>query len=270
MKYSINITETILVTMLVIFSLNSCYVPGQTGIPISRQEENIYYIPSTPVSTTLLEKNDINFNLLRSSSEKFTALEFQGAYLPTKKIGIITAYTNALNKDGKQKYMNFNRFELGAGYLKSLPNNWRFETYAGGGFGRVENYHVTGTSQSNLGIFFFQPAFGVTSKNKLVSFDMISKFSGIKFNVKDSAFDTYQEIHSGYQLASLYTTPFNLMWEPALIFKAGWQNFLFHLSYTNSVNFSNRNLYQSKGNIALGISFRFNTAEKTTSSDVIE
>jgi hypothetical protein len=194
----------------------------------------------------------------------------QGAYLPTKNIGIITGYTNASNKDGRQKYMNFNRFELGAGYLKSLPNNWRFETYAGGGFGRVKNYHVTGTSQSNLGIFFFQPAFGVTSKNKLVSFDMISKFSGIKFNVKDSAFDTYKEYHSGYQITSLYAKPFNLMWEPALIFKAGWQSFFFHLSYTNSVNLTIRDLNQSKGNIAVGISFHFNPTEKKSGSVVEE
>lgn len=258
MRNLINVLNIISIAVGIIFSFNSCYVTTTTGIPIERQKENIYYVPSTPVSTTLLEKNEINFNLLRSSSSKFTGLEVQGAYLPSNHIGIIAGFNHASNKDPIETYMKFNRFELGAGYLASLPNNCHFETHVGGGFGKATNYHATGLSKTNLGIFFIQPAVGFYNKPKTVSFDIVSKFSGVKFNVMDTSFQTNDEPFSALQLKKLNDKPFNLMWEPALIFRAGWQNILFHVSYTSSLNLTNSDLNQSKGNIALGISFHFN------------
>jgi hypothetical protein len=74
MKHLIKVVNLTLFTIAIISALSSCYPATQIGIPLERQKENIYYIPSTPVSTTLLETNDINFNLLRSSADKLLHL----------------------------------------------------------------------------------------------------------------------------------------------------------------------------------------------------
>jgi hypothetical protein len=82
--YSLAITTIVL--------LNSCY-PGPVYdpvyIPESRQKENVYYVTSAPNTQLLSEKNDLGFNLMRSGGSRFSGVEGQASYLPSKHLGLI-------------------------------------------------------------------------------------------------------------------------------------------------------------------------------------
>jgi hypothetical protein len=154
--------------------------------------------------------------------------------------------------------MTYKRFEMGAGYITALSRGWHFETYAGGGSGEINNYHHTGYSKIDVSNFFLQPAIAVTNVKKTVTLGFVSRFSGVNFSVKDTVFDSVAESFSSAQLKSLYDQPFHIMWEPGIIFRAGWKNFKFRTGYTFSADLTNPDLNRSTGKLSLGVSFQFN------------
>jgi hypothetical protein len=254
----------------VCFFLSSCYPASVSTDPYivteSRQKENIYYIPSAPNVPLLTEKNDINFNVIRVSESKFSGFDIQAAYLPTKHAGVTGSYSVAHNGGGTPDYMKYNRFELGAGYVTQFSRSLHFETYAGIGSGKITNWHYTGHSLINLTHFFLQPAIAVNNKSKIVQLSFVSRFTGVSFNVKDTSFSTARELFSTGQIKGLYEDPFHVLWEPGLIFRAGWKNFLFHAGYSFSTDLTNPDLYRAKGIFSAGFSLRFNTTKREVTS----
>lgn len=254
--------------MVICLLLSSCnivfYDPYPGKVPESRQKKNIYYVPSAPNTPLLTEKNDMDFNLLRSSGSEFSGIELQAAYLPAKHVGITGSYSLANNR-GSRNYMKSNRFELGAGYITKLSRGLHFETYAGAGSGKVANHHHTGLSKTNLTHLFVQPAIAFTNTKKSVTLGFVSRFSGVNFNVQDTSFNNDREMFSAKQVQSLYDQPFHIMWEPGIVLRAGWKKFLFHFSYSFSSDLTDPGLYRSKSNISLGLSLRFNAKAKETS-----
>jgi hypothetical protein len=244
----------------------SCYPLSITPDPYivskSRQKENVYYVPSSANTSLLCEKNDFSFNLVRTSGEKFDGVETQVAFLPAKHFGLIGSYSFANNKDGDMDYMKFNRFELGAGYIKQISKWFLLETYGGVGKGKITNTHYTGFSKENLTHLFLQPAVAVNNEKKTVQFAFVSKFSAVNFNVTDTAFNTDREPFSTAQLASLDEEPFHIIWEPGFIFRFGWKHVLFHTGYNFSSDITNHNLYRPKGILSIGFSLQLNTSKQ--------
>jgi hypothetical protein len=245
--------------------LDSC-TPYPTAtpdvVPDWRQKENIYYVPSSPNTQLLSEKNDIGFNLVASASSKFSGVETQASFLPAKHIGLIAGYSSGKN-DAAETYMKFHKLEAGIGYITPLSQEWHFEAYGGAGTGKIDNTHATGYSKIRLTNFFIQPALAVSSKKKTVQFGIVSKFSGVNFRA-DTAFDNAKEPYNTSQIISLHDQPFHVMWEPGLVFRAGWKNFLFHARYSLSTDLTNSQLHRATDNFSIGGSLRFNTAKKVT------
>jgi hypothetical protein len=243
--------------------LNSCY-PGPITEPYyvveSRQKENVYYVASTPNTQLLSEKNDLGFNLMRSGGSKFSGVECQVSYLPSKHLGLIAGYSSA-GTDGRHDYMKYHQFETGIGYIAHLSKEWHFETYGGFGSGKINNTHATGSSSINLTHFFLQPAIVVSNKNKTTQFAFVSRFAGVNFKA-DTTFNNDREQFSVSHIKSLYDNPFHIMWEPGFVFRFGWQNFLFHTGYSFSADLTNSNLYRANSNFSIGASLRFNTSNK--------
>ena len=158
--------------------------------------------------------------------------------------------------------MGYNRFELMSGYIKKIDNLWTFETYAGLGTGKITNYHYTGHSTIKPDHYFIQPAITVGNDNKTVQLVFASRFAGVNFNVGDTLFSTDREQFSGKQLSALHDEPFHIMWEPALLFRAGWKNIMFTLEYNHSSDMTNSLLHRSTDNFSFGISLRGNTKTK--------
>ena len=258
-----NFSFDVLAICAAIVLLNSCY-PGPVYdpdyIPESRQKENVYYVTSIPNTQLLSEKNDLGFNLMRSGGSKFSGVECQASYLASKHVGLIGSYSSA-GTDGGQDYMRYHQFETGIGYITHLSKEWHFETYGGLGSGKINNTHATGSSTINLTHFFLQPAIAVSNKNKTAQFAFVSRFAGVHFKA-DTAFDNDREQFSASHIKSLYDNPFHIMWEPGIVVRFGWQNFLFHTSYSVSADLTNSNLYRANGNFSIGASLRLNTSSK--------
>jgi len=258
-----NLLTPAFVVLIVTMFLASCY-PGPIYdpyvVPESRQKENIYYVPSAPSTQLLSEKNDVGVSLVASAGSQFSGVEMQAAYMPAKHIGLIGSYSSGKNKDG-EIYLRYHKFEGGVGYVTHLSDDWNFETYGGGGTGNIDNYHATGSSKTNLTNFFIQPAFAVHNKKQTVQFGIVSKFSGVNFSV-DTAFDNAREPFSTSQVIALTNQPFRLMWEPGLILRVGWKNFLFHTSYSLSTDLTGSQLHRATDNFSIGGSLRFSAAKK--------
>ena len=227
----------------------------------SRQEENLYYVPSAPNTQLLSEKNDLDFNLTTTGGTKFSGVEMQASYLPAKHIGIIGSYSSSHNKDGEENYMTYHRVEGGIGYVTKLSKSWHFETYAGLGTGNINNSHATGSSKIDLTHYFVQPGIAVSNPKKTVQLGFVSKFSGVDFKV-DTAFDNAREPYSTSEAKSLYDKSFHIMWEPGLVFRFGWKNFMFHTSYFVSSDLTNSSLHRATDIFSIGGSLRLNTSSK--------
>jgi hypothetical protein len=262
MKKNSLIPGSIIVACIV--SLDSCYtgpIYDPYYVSESRQQENVYYVPSSPNTQLLSEKNDIGFNVVTSGGSKFSGVETQASYLPAKHVGLIAAYSSGKNEDGDGTYMKFHKFEGGVGYITNLSKGWHFETYGGMGTGKIDNFHATGNSKVNLTNFFIQPAFAVSNKKKTVQFGIVSKFSGVNFKV-DTAFDNAREQYSASQVIGLHDQPLHIMWEPGVVFRVGWKNFMFHTSYSLSADLTNSLLHRATDNFSIGGALRFNASKK--------
>lgn len=261
MKQTSSIPVGIIVTCVVLLDCCTPYpTAGPDLVPEWRQKENVYYVPSSPNTQLLTEKNDIGFDVLASAGESFSGVEMQASYLPAKHVGIVAAYSSGKN-DAGEVFMRYHNVEGGVGYITKLSGGWHFETYGGVGTGKVDNNHASGTSKTNLTNFFIQPAFVISNQKKTLQFGIVSKFSGVNFKV-DTAFDNAREPFNTRQVISLTDQPFHVMWEPGLVLRIGWKNFMFQTSYSGSADLTNSDLHRSTNNFSIGGALRLNASKK--------
>ncbi|MDB5229460.1 MAG: hypothetical protein JWN76_265 [Chitinophagaceae bacterium] len=250
-----------------IFNLSSCYPSSQLAdpyiIPESRQKENLYYVPSVLNTPLNFKKGDLDFSVMSTSNSKLSGGEAQASYMPGKHLGIMASYSFAGSIGSNPDNIHYNRFELGSGMVTQLSKNIHFNTYGGFGLGTIMNTHATGSSKINLTHFFLQPAIVISDKRKNIQLGFVSKFSGVNFKVMDTSFKTDREPFSTTQLKSLYNQPFHIVWEPGVVFRAGWKNFQFHTGYSFSADITNPDLYRANGNFSLGVCLRLNTLDFT-------
>lgn len=273
MKPNIILSRQILPFCFITLVFNSCYPGGAVYDPYivddSRQKENYYYAPSSHNAPFLKEKNDLSASLQATTNDKQSGFGLQAAYLPHKNIGIITSYTRGDSKDSKlnsnytyghnNPRLKYNHFEMGAGYISRINTFWHFETYAGFGSGKIDNKHHTGRSKIKNNYFFLQPALAVSNERKTIQFGFVSKFTGNNFNIMDTTFANAREPFSTSQMKLLNDEPFHIFWEPSLVFRFGWNHFLFHTGYSFSADLTNDELHRAKGNFSIGLYLKFNT-----------
>lgn len=248
--------------------ITSCYpssiIPDPYVVDQSRQEKNVYYVPSAPNTPLLSNKGDINFNFLRTATSPNNGFEIQAAYLPAKNIGIIGRYSFAKDDGGYHDYVKYKDFEIGAGYVKQFYKDMHFETYAGMGKGKIANTHHTGFSNLNLTHYFIQPTVAVNNERKTLQFAFVSRFAGVNFKVTDNMFNNEREPLNATQFKSLYEKPFHIFWEPGFVLRFGWKEFLFHAGYSFSSDLTNSDLRRSKAVFSFGGSLRLHTMKTTT------
>ena len=251
--------------------ITSCYpsaiIPDPYVVDESRQQKNLYYVPSAPNTPLLSKKGDVNLNLLRTATSPINGFEVQAAYLPTKHIGILGRYSFAKDDEGYPDYVRYKSFEIGAGYVNQFYKDFHFETYAGIGKGKIANTHHTGFSNLNLTHYFIQPTLAVNNEMKTLQFAFVSRFNGVNFKVKDMTFNNLREPLNSAQFKSMNEKPFHVFWEPGLVLRFGWKEFLFHTGYSYSSDLTNSDLHRSEGVFSFGASLRLNTAKKRTAKN---
>lgn len=241
-----------------VMGLPSCVTPDPFIVSADRQNKNVYYVPPPSNVPMLTEKGDASINLQTGGGSGFGLFEMQAAYMAGEHLGVAAAFSQGFGGN----FVKPVQYEVAAGYVKKLTHEWHFETYGGMGHETIDNSHYTGTSKVDARYFFLQPAFVVSNVNKSVQFGLVSRFSGVRFNVRDTLFYTDREgISSGY-IGDLYRQPFHLMWEPALIFRFGWQNFQFHTGLTESLDLTNPRVHGATTQITFGMVCRLNTLKK--------
>lgn len=237
------------------FLLQSCgpLEPAPYYIPIERQKENIYNTPSSVTAPLLREKNDLGISWGVTLNPYITGSELQAAYMAGKHVGLLVDYTNTLSS-GKS---TFSQWDAGLGYVTNISETWHFETYGGYSGGKVKNRHETGTSNLSNGGWFIQPAIAVSNLKNTSRFAFISRFSHANFKIKDTLFAGEREGFSIQQIIAVQNKS-HLFWQPALMFRVGWEKFFFHLNYTYSVSLTGSDFHRAKNSFTLGTSFQVN------------
>lgn len=230
--------------------------------PIERQNDNFFYVPSTPNTRFDKEKNDFSFNVDHSSGSRYNGLEIQAGFVPAKHLGIIAGYNSARNKGGGDKFMTYHQFELGAGYIAKLPDRLHFENYMGWGSGVIDNSHYSGRSSLKSNRYFIQPGLAYTSVNNTFSVGIASRFSAMKFSQHENTFDPEREPTTAARLDALLSKGTHVLWEPGLRMNAGWKNFKFNAGYTLSKDLSTSKVEFPSGNITVGATVQLNTSKK--------
>lgn len=226
-----------------------------------------YYAPNAANIPLFKEKNTFK-GKVGFSSDDYRGADIQMAYSASKNFGIMVNSFLVGKKEQVQDNLNTSAtheesgkgsfIEVGAGYYKPLGEQkvWIFETYVGTGIGG-ENHVYANSETANLHLskFFIQPSIGYSSKRGHFEIGLSSRFSALNLKVKKSnlAFETNQT--EMQNLDSIILHPSSILWEPSLIFGAGWQDFKFYFQITLSNNLNNPYLNMDIGNISVGIKF---------------
>jgi hypothetical protein len=256
--------KTLGVCILTCFTCSSCFFGSYidpSNVPLDRQMENTYYIPSSSNIPSLYKKNDLTVSINSSFGSKIERAEAYAAYAPLKNLGIFASYAGG-NKDGKVK---LSEASLALGYWRPLSTYWHFQTYGGIDNGNIQNTHYTGTSKINITRLFLQPSVSVRNLKNTVEFAFVTRLTTAHFKVLDTLFNQSGERFSSDQLKNLGANPNHLFLEPGMSLRFGWQSVLFNLNYTSSALIAGSNFYRSTYCFSLGASFQINVAKKNVS-----
>ena len=219
------------------------------------------YIPSALYTPLLTERNDVNITLLAGDRSGNTVIDMQAAYMPLKHLGTTASYTKSIGQGS-----TFSRWEMGAGYVRTLSKTSCIELYAGAGSGKIMNMHQTGASNISHTHYYVQPAFSFHNESRKLQLAFVSRFTGVNFRVGDTTFSNYAEPYNTKQVNSLQAKPFRVIWEPGITLRTGWKYFQFHICYATAADLSDSKLNIAKSNFSLGTSIRFNVAKKLVKS----
>jgi hypothetical protein len=132
----------------------------------------------------------------------------QIAYAITNHIGVMAnASIMDQTSDTTDAYHKHGFIEFGAGYYTNFARRFKFETFAGAGFGKIEGVYEselwTSYAKADIKRYFIQPTLGITSK--VIDFGISTRM--VLVNIE-------QETH----------TITGLMFEPAATLKLGWDH----------------------------------------------
>lgn len=216
-------------------------------------------------STQMYVSNAVNAPLLKEKGEVHVALtqnDLQAAVGLGNNFGIMA---NGFYRNYKTN-SNYEHSgllgEVGIGYFKSLENNFVFETFVGGGAGRVyKQQEFTGANDVRyIGKFdanavkgFIQPDFGYKSR----FFDAVisSRFSFVKYTSFSPENYPTQELQNDYLDNNNLTGPVFMFAEPALTLRGGYKYVKLQVQLGLTVNVTGSNIKHDDNFSSLGIIF---------------
>jgi hypothetical protein len=208
--------------------------------------------------------NAINAPMLKERGEvqvTATGHDLQAAVAVAKNVGIMANgyYQNYTSSNNYQH--NGMLGEAGIGYFTPLlDNHFTFETYVGGGAGRVHKQEQFSDQNDNpyMASFnaraakvFVQPDFGYKSR----FFDLIasSRFSFVKYNYFSQSNYTQQQLAEDYLDNNKLTGPVFMFAEPALTVRAGYKFIKLQYQFGLTVNMTANQIRQANNFSSLGL-----------------
>lgn len=216
-----------------------------------------YYSPNTHNVALISEQGETNLTLSGNNDQ----FEFQGAYGITKNIAIqgnVGMYIPADLDNGDGGSGKF--FEVGGGYYNALTENIVFETYGLLGLGSMENHFPSsqntspltmGDISANILRVGIQPNLGY--KTKYFSIAISTRLVNLFYNnIKGDLI--YGNIS---QPDYLKDNASQILLEPAITFRTGFERLKFQLQYGLSANLTNSEFDQDRQHLTIGLNFNF-------------
>jgi hypothetical protein len=222
-----------------------------------------YYVPSGKNVPLFREAGETRYAARAAAGFWHVGGDFQAAKaFDDKHAGLISLSTYSMNNQG-----GGSNIDVGYGKYKSLNKVVVFELYGGAGFGTLRNYHnspndtltfplpisVDNRSQSrvsHLGLWA-QPQLGFTTRLfDLALIGGVRYMSLISVTEKGPLWPEQQQ-----DLFNMRANKGNLLWEPGLVVRFGWDYVKAEMQYTFSYNLNNPSMNMEPLRISLGFSF---------------
>lgn len=216
-----------------------------------------YYTPNTQNVPLISEKGESNLTLSGNGNQ----VEFQGAFGISENValqvngGLFIPPDLDNGNGGSGKFLEFS-----GGYFKAMTNNLVFETYAILGLGSFENHlpsttnnnpQTKGDISANIFRIGIQPNFGYKSKHFAAAIS--SRLVNLSYNdIKGDLI--FENIN---QPVYLKENSSNLLLEPAVTLRGGFENFKLQMQFGYSLNLSNSNFRQDNSFLTMGLNFNF-------------
>ncbi|MFH0841908.1 MAG: hypothetical protein V1903_04725 [Bacteroidota bacterium] len=162
------------------------------------------YVPNVLNAPMLTNKHELQVAIHAGTS----GFDPQVAYAVTNHFGVManTSFMD-LTSDTTDSYHKHGFIEFAGGYYTNFAKRFKFETFAGAGFGKIEAAYDNETwisySQADIKRYFIQPTLGITSK--VIDFGISARISLVN-------------------LEQQTRTISGLMLEPAVTLKLGWDH----------------------------------------------
>lgn len=215
-------------------------------------------------TTQMYVSNTVNAPLLKERGEvqlTATSNDLQAAVAVAKNVGIM-ANGYYKNYTASNNYKHDGMLgEAAVGYFTPLlDNHFVFETYVGGGAGRVHKQEQFTDQNDNkyMASFnakaakvFIQPDIGYKSR----FFDLVasSRFSFVKYNSFTQSNYTQQQLAEDYLDNNNLTGPLFMFAEPALTVRGGYKFIKLQFQYGLTINMTANQIRQSNNFSSLGL-----------------
>lgn len=212
------------------------------------------YVPNAVNAPLLKEKNEIKASIGGNNA--------QAAYAVTGNVGIIAnaywdKYKEEITSGGitTETLNKGNLVELGVGYYKPLTENVVFETYVGGGLGKIDfkNDNTQKYYDVDATKFFIQPAIGYVGKFFDIAFT--PRLSAVKYNGLNTRGYSPAELNEEYLNKNDVEGKTWMFIEPALTARVGYKFVKLQAQFGFASKLTSGDLkYESKFS-SLGVSF---------------
>jgi hypothetical protein len=214
-------------------------------------------------TTQMYVSNAVNAPLLKEKGEVQVALtqnDLQAAVAVGNNVALMANgfYRNYLGEDDYRH--NGLLGEVAIGYFKPLAGNFVFETYVGGGAGRVykqetftrpNNQEYQASFTANAAKLFIQPDLGI--KTRFFDAVISSRFSFVKYNRFSSDNYSAQQLESDFLDNNRLTGPVFMFAEPALTFRGGYKYIKLQFQYGLTVNMTPHRIRHGETFSSVGI-----------------
>ena len=212
-----------------------------------------YYVPNTHNAPLLRQKGEA---ALSFAAGEWRA-EFQGAHAATHHTALMLNGSFFHPEDDEEGDGGKGQLvEVGLGYYRMLPRKIAFETYGLLGIGHVENHFpstladhpsTTGEIESTLWRYGIQPALGFRSR--YLDAAVSARITGLHYgNLSGNLVFAGED-----QVAYLRRKSDNLLVEPALTLRMGYDFLKLQMQLGHSFNVNNPAFRQDKGHFTVGI-----------------
>lgn len=228
----------------------------------------VYYAPSTQHVPLLTEEEEFTVAGGYSGSSSADGATIHGAYAFNPNWGLM-ANGNLFFADESEENPstgNGGHIEAGAGYFTKVSNKLVFEAYGLLGFGGVNNRfplsvqdypETNGEISANVLSFALQPSFGFKSKYFEAALSLRTSMVNYSNIRGDLMTQNRDQQAVGNQQDYLQNNKTNLLLEPALTLRGGWQFLKLEAQTGGSLNLSNQDFPQDDSWVSVGLIYRF-------------